>query len=368
MSAFMFYCRNAINSLKANKLLNLIVVLSITVAMMYPLIACTISAKILLDAKLSEYKDKDNTSVLEFFAPYMEQAEMNDNIKKLTEDIDVYGYQAVYTVSAQWKESRLLTTVGGYSPDYLTLEGNELQKGRLITKEELSGGKPVCMAVTHSRHDFKIGDEVSVMGNSYKIVGTLYMPKSYAGILIPYRSLENFIGKNNIQYKVLLHTKQKSDISEIKGNLNFADLILSIGTARDNVKPYYDSIWSLIIERIGIGLIVLLFSIISMVMIIIGKTIDSQYTIGVKMSVGASATRIFIDTFLQNSILMISALLLDFLLFPIVKHYYNLLNSYPGIWVFVVMLILCLIIALVVSLLGVTVILKNKSPSVLLKT
>lgn len=367
MSLIAFYFKNAVYGLKGNKLLNLIVVLSISIGMMYPVIACTISERILRDAKLSEYMDIEHTSVLEFFTPYMEQKEIDKKIEGLTEGIDVFGYQAIYTVTAKWNRKYMVTTVAGYSSGFMTLEGNEILKGRLLTEDELSAGKPVCLVLASSIHNFKIGDSISFAGTTYEIVGMVYMPKSYGGILIPYNAMEKFIGKNNVQYKVTVHTSQIPNINEISKNLNFTNSILSIGTASENTKPYYESIWALIKERIGIGLIVLLFAVISMIMIIVGKTIDDQYMIGVKMSVGASGTRVFIETFLQNSILIIIALMIDFILFPIVKHNYSLVHSYPDTLVFIVMVALCLIISFFVSLLGTAFILKNKSISGLLK-
>lgn len=367
LSALAFYIKNAIFGLKSNKLLNIIVIVSVAVGMMYPVIACTIVDRILFDAKLNEYQDIERTTVLEFFAPYMEQSEIDGRIKALSEDIDGFGYQAIYTVTARWKKHTMVTNVGGYSSGYLLLEGNKLDKGRLITEEEMSEGSPVCLVSTNGNNAYKTGGSISFMGTSYRIVGIIYMPKSYAGVLIPYKAMEKFVGRNNIQYKVTIHTKQKPDINELTGKLDFASSVLTAGTAEENVKPYLESVWTHIKDRIGIGLIVLLFAVISITMIIIGKTMDEQYVLGVKMSVGATGSRVFFETFLQNSILMIIALLLDFLLFPVAKHYYRIIRSYPDIRIFIVMSIVSLIIAFFVSFLGTAAVLKNKSISGLLK-
>ncbi|MGB8452219.1 MAG: ABC transporter permease [Anaerocolumna sp.] len=367
MLSFAFHFKNAVSGLAANKLLNLIIIVSIVVGMMYPIVACTISEGILQDSKLSEYKDPEHMAILEFFAPFMEQSELDTKIMSLTKGIDIYGYQTIYTVTAKCNKHNFLSAVAGYSSSFLSLEGYKLIEGRLITETEISEGKPVCMVRTNGENDIKAGDSLSFMGTSYEVVGIIRIPKAYGGIFIPYKAMEAFIGKNSLQYKITLQTKEEPNINEIKSNLYFADSVLSIGTAVENVKPYYESVWALIRERIGIGLIVLLFAVISIIMIIIGKAIDDQYIIGVKMSIGASGIQVFTETFLQNAVLMIIALLIDFILFPIVKHYYRLLNNYPDIWVFLVMIIICLIITFFVSLFGTVIVLRNKSVSGLLR-
>lgn len=367
MVSLTFYFKNAIYGLVANKLLNLIVVVSIVVGMMYPIVACTISEGILQDAKLSEYKDAEHIAVLEFFASYMEETVFDTKLKGLTKEINKYGYQTMYSVNVKWNNHDFIAGAAGYSASYLDLEGYELQEGRLITETELAEGTSVCMIQANGKNDIKVGDSISFMGMSYEVVGIIHMPKAYGGIFIPYKAMEAFIGENNIQYKVTLQTEEEPNIKQIKSNLNFIDSVISVGSAQENTKPYYESVWNLIKERIGIGLIVLLFAVISIIIIIIGKTIDNQYEIGVKMAVGASGIQVFAETFLQNGFLMIIALVIDFLLFPIVKHYYKLLHCYPDMWVFLVMMIVCFIITFLVSIIGTVVVLRNKSISGLLR-
>jgi hypothetical protein len=288
-------------------------------------------------------------------------------MKGLSEDIDEFGYESLYFVNVDWNNQKRLSGIAGYTEGYLKLESFRLREGRLITEDELAEGKSVCMLSAKSDHDIKVGDTVSFMGSSYEVVGVITAPKNYGGILIPYKAMEAFIGKNNIQYKLIVHTRHEPEINVMSRRLSFAESIISVGTAEENSEPYYASIWALIQERIGIGLIVLLFAVISIIMIIVGKTIDDQYVLGVKMAVGASGTRVFLESFLQNSILMIIALAIDFLLFPIVKHYYTLIYSYPDLYIFLVMLVICLIIAFLVSLLGTAAVLRKKSVSALLK-
>lgn len=63
----------------------------------------------------------------------------------------------------------------------------------------------------------------------------------------------------------------------------------------------------------------MLFGIISFIFIIAGKVSEEQYSIGVKMSLGASKGMIYIELFLQNLILILSAVLIDIICFPLVK-------------------------------------------------
>lgn len=58
------------------------------------------------------------------------------------------------------------------------------------------------------------------------------------------------------------------------------------------------------IQNLLLGFFVLLFGIISFIFIIAGKVAEEEYSIGVKMAIGASKNTVFFELFIQSILLI----------------------------------------------------------------
>lgn len=86
----------------------------------------------------------------------------------------------------------------------------------------------------------------------------------------------------------------------------------------------------------------ILAALFSITFVLTGKVCEERYLIGLRMSMGANGTRIYLELLIENSILTLCALLLDLLLFPIVISRARIVYGYPSAW-----MLACIIAALI---------------------
>lgn len=373
MSRLGFSIKNACLRICYQKTISFIIILSIAIGMIFPLAAFAMTNDLLQNIKASEYMDEEHTVIAEFFSPFEIKEKIDGKLKYVTRDIQQFGYLARYESVVTWKGKDMACSATGATLSYFDLENYTMVEGKLFDKEQEESGANVCILKkdgTLWKKGAKTGDSIEINGIKFKIIGEIRDPKLYGGIILPYNSLNRFLenNKKQIQYKALFLTEKLADTDKISENIKKADMkLLSVITALEGQSIFLKSAKEVITKNIILGLFVLLFGAISFIFIIVGKVSEEQYSIGVKMSLGASKGMIYMELFFQNMILIIAAILIDIACFPIVKKLMPQLGFVINWTVILGMIIIGLFLAFVVTGVIFKKLIKNKEVYNLLK-
>lgn len=355
MKVFAFTLRNAFARIAHQRLLSIIVVLTVALGMLFPLADFAMANDMLEMTKNSVYQDEQHTAVVDFSAPCTDEPSVTTNLRSLSPDIRRFGFSAIYQTTLTCKDLRIADTVGGFNKNYLDVgRYYQLVDGRLPSEEEYESGAKVCLIRQKTRLDnagVKIGDTVSISATDFRVIGKINTV-TYGSVLIPYRSLIPLAGNVKLQFNALLQTKDIPNTVAIGATLKRlpdASAVL-VKSGSEVQKQFIDSSEPILKKDLLTGLAVLLFAAVSFVLIVVGKMLDDQYVTGVKMAVGATKRQIFADLFTQNAVLITAAIVIDFLvvpLAPMVLTKFSLLLDWK-----VVLLTICVgfIFALIVTL------------------
>lgn len=326
MTRVCFFVKNAGLKLWYQKTAGFIIIISIAAGMIFPLAAFAMANDISQNIKASGYVDGERTMIAEFFSPFKDKEEIDNKFKSLTAQPQQFGYFARYEGVVTWNEQDMVCSVAGATLSYFDLENYTMVEGQIFSKEQEKTGANVCLLKkdgTLWKKGAKTGDNIIINGIEFKIIGEIRDPKIYGGVILPFNSLNNFLenNQNQIQYKALFLMENAEDYDKVSASLMNEDInLLSAIPALEGQQVFVESAREVILKNIILGLFVLLFGIISFIFIIAGKVSEEQYSIGVKMSLGASKGMIYIELFLQNLILILSAVLIDIICFPLVKR------------------------------------------------
>lgn len=370
MKTLGFTLQNAFARIFHQRLLSGIVVLTVAVGMLFPLATFAMTNSMLETIQNPAYRDMEHTAVLDFFAPCTDEKSVTANLQSLSPDIDRLGFGAIYQTTLAWKDLKVATIVNGCTNNYLDTSSCMLVNGRLPTPEEFTSGAKVCLIRQSDRLDnagAQIGDTLSIAGTDFQVIGTIHM-RAYGGVWIPYNSLEPIAGKAKLQFDTLLHTQGAPNTATLETALKTIQNanVISVQSAVGAQRQIAASVEASIRKQLLIGLAVLLFAVVSFVLVVAGKTLDEQYVTAVKMAVGATKRQVFADLFTENAVLITTAVLIDFLVFPLaarVMSDFTLLLDWE-----VVLITICvgLLLALIVTFI-VTILFLRKNVSELLR-
>lgn len=352
-------------SLYHHRLLNTIVVVTIAIGLMFPLAILSSISFMLDNVALCSYKDPQNRIVTNCMSAYQTPEQLDEWL--VTDEVINYGYFAYRSSVLHVSEKGIsLCGVSGITQNYLDLEGYRLESGRLITADEYKNGAHVCLAKFDS--GTAVGDSFSLLGVDYEIVGLISMPKLYGTVAVPYRCMEELAAGSNMQFCFSFQMSSSEAANRFRfTSLDFADSIVNFGVGDEINAPYIASIQSHISEFLNLSSIVIFAAFFSILFILMGKVFEERYLIGLRISMGATGTKIYIDLLLENGILTLCALLLDLLFFPIVIRRSRIVYGYPSAW-----MLACIAAALIVIVAAVSGIVyiqnaKRTTPATLLK-
>ena len=132
----MFYLTNIKGSLIYHKVINLIVVITLTIGMLYPLGMATIIREIVIDRDLCRYDDVENHMIVDCFDTLTPLEEYRDKLSWLEVKGLEYGMITYYISTAYVGGGFRQVGFSSYTNEYLEQEGYRLVEGRLLTEEE----------------------------------------------------------------------------------------------------------------------------------------------------------------------------------------------------------------------------------------
>lgn len=356
--------KHILHLLHYHRLLNAVVVVTVAIGLMFPIAVLSTVSMMLDNLELCAYDDPQNRIVVNCRSIYQKPEQLHERL--MTDGVAGYGYIAYISVLRITDKGIQTLGVAGATPEYFELEGFELIEGRMITAEEYAKGAHVCLV--RDGVGVSVGRMLSLMGEDYEVVGQINVPKMYGTAAVPYRCMEELSAGDGMQFRIAFCMKDREAVLRFPmSSLDFADSILELDSGDDINAPYIESIRLQIADMMKKGGVVIVTALISILFVLTGKVYEERYLIGLRISMGATGARIYLELLLENGILMVCALLLDLLLFPIVIRNARTVYGYPSMW-----MLACIAGALIVIVAAVTGIVylraaRKTTPSDLLK-
>lgn len=274
------------------------------------------------DARLAAYREKERLYVVDVSQMYEEAEHIEERIAAGIEKgaITDAAYYAIARQIVYGRTDSFSVYVNACSRHYLELDGNEIVAGRMFTLAEAENGENVCMLIHRGvleSDGVGVGDTISFLGTSYRVIGILRAPKIHGGVVIPYRAGKDMLSVGRNQYQMMIYgNPEKKWRARELAKLMFPEAsVEEAKTGTEMEAAYLESVNSLIRRQGRECGIIIAFTGISMFMLLLGKTMDIRYRNGVRMAVGADRKNIFLQNILQNLILMLTSLAADLFLY-----------------------------------------------------
>lgn len=286
------------------------------------------------NARLSRYENVEQLRILDVNQMYEEPEEIDKRIAECVEKgvITDAGYYAISRQIVYGRTDSFSIYVNAASQHYFDVDGNELIDGRFFTEEEVNEGAAVCM-LSHNgsleEDGVRVGDMVTILGTDYEVVGILRAPKMHGGVILPYRAGKAMLSMGSNQYHMLVYTNSERRIQDkVLLQTLFPNGSGSVETGEETERMYLDSVSHYSRRRALECACVLFFTCVSMVLLLVGKTVAGRYRMGVRLAVGAGRSSIRRQEMLQNLLLMMVAFVVDALLYGKIAGTVRGMNPY----------------------------------------
>lgn len=354
MKQFVFVLKNAWHGIFSKKLLSGIVIAAMAVGLIFPAIILSQINFYYQNYGVPYYNDMEHTAVAEFYGPLMDESGMKLRMASWGSNVKNAGFFATYSTTFEYNGSSYLSNVSGYSKEYMEIGKTVLVDGRFLTQEEFDSGAKVCLSMESRRVDgkpIKVGDTITIAGTDFKIVGIIRDNKSYGSAFISYHALYDWLKDANVQYKAYLQTQGEPDMDGINHSLLTSKDIekIDLHTAAEAQEDLLSKVGDMYKQKLLLGAVMLLFSMISFALIIAGKTLNEQYVLGVKTAMGATKGQLFWDLALQNFILIEIASILAMLFSSILSQLIPGLDGLFGGPVVIAIEALCVVITFFIT-------------------
>lgn len=350
MKRFIFNLKNAWAGIASKKLLSAIVVAAMAVGLIFPTAVLTQINFYIENYKTPFYSDIEHTAVVDFSTACYEEEVMEMIFKSWGSKVDKAGFFASYSTTWEYNGISKIATAAGCNKAYFDVSRTELLNGRMLTDDEMQNGANVCLVRASSKSDM-VGKKIKLAGTEFEIVGAIRDNKIYGDFLMPYNTILNWTGEKSTQFKAYLLNNGEFDISEINAsvtNSKTADKreVLTAVAAQTDLENRVSEIYK---QKLIVGAIITIFSIISFILIIMGRIFNEQYVLGVKTAMGATKGQLFWDLVMQNFILIqIAAIIAMACSYYANKSASSAEGSFGG-FVVAVVEILCVVITLIIT-------------------
>jgi putative ABC transport system permease protein len=290
------------------------------------------------------------------------------------------GYTSVFvfasgiaTLKYEANKTNPNVRVMGTDENYLYTSGDEIEKGRSFTAEEVNSGASVCVIGSEIENDlFKKNEDpldkiISIGPGKYRIIGVLKSKGSSAGFsgdrgcLLPLNNVRVTFSRPNMSFNINVMIKQQelmdAAIGEATGLLRTiredpagADNTFEI-TKSDNIaRMLIDNIKYVTFAATIIGLITLIGAAIGLMNIMLVSVTERTREIGIRKAIGATR-RVIRNQFLAEAIVIgqlggLIGIFLGILIGNIISLLIGSAFIIPWIWI-ITGVLLCFGVALV---------------------
>lgn len=305
MKQIIFNLKNAWAGIASKKLLSAIVVAAMAVGLIFPT-AVLMQINFYRENYANPfYSDIEHTAVAEVNITCYEEEVVEMILKSLGGNIKKTGFFVSYSTTWEYDGTSRIETVAGCNRNYFDVSRTELLNGRLLTDEEMETGAKVCLVRASAKSDM-VGKKIKLAGTEFEVVGAIRDNKIYGKFLMPYNTIRSWTGDKMTQSKAYLLCDGEPDMNEINASIEESQTIskhslLTAAEAQADLKQRVSANYK---QKLIIGAVITIFSVISFILIIMGRIFNEQYVLGVKTAMGATKGQLFWDLIVQNFILI----------------------------------------------------------------
>lgn len=333
MRKVIFLLQDVWKKLVHDKFISVVMLFTMMVGFFHPLMAINDVNDLISDKKLSAYPNVSQLSVIDVYMNYAEEKELAVTINRCKEDgvLSEAGYYAIARQIVYSESDSYSMYVNGIMPEYLTMSGYELMAGEMFSQTDYEQEELVCL-LSHGgileQKGTQVGDSVHILGQSFKVKGIIRAPKIHGSILIPYTTAKMVLSGGQIQYQALVYSDSKLSPKILSSKIFPDSSLISAQTGEEHEQIYSESVRDINGRRMMRAVIVIIFTIFSLIMLLTGKTIQEKYGIAVRLAMGADKGLVRLQAVLENLIIMSAAFLLDILMYGRVAGMLNGANVY----------------------------------------
>lgn len=305
MKKIAFIIKNAFLGLAHKKLLNILVILSVTIGFLFPVYSISYMNYVEKNYGTPPFKDIEHTVVADIYMKAEEESVMEENMLAWSEQIQKAGFFVTYETIEEYEGESFVGRAAGCNYDFLETRNTNLVDGRLPTKEEMETGAKVCLARSNSGKNYKIGTTVNVGGTDFEIIGIFRDIRFMSDMLMSYEAIYPMVENKSLQSVVTLLTDGEPKMGKMGAKITSSvDAVQYIKSAADSEVPMMERVEEIMTEDLRKSSVILVFSLISFTLIIAGRMLNEQYVLGVKTAVGATRFQLFSDLLFQNFLLI----------------------------------------------------------------
>lgn len=318
-----FRLATVIKCLKQSLTLNCVVLVSIVTGLFYP--CCLIGSfnYNLSNMELSQKLAQQDFITAEIMMPFVSEDKIQSAFQIETADMPQVGVSAaIIRVPVFLKGKSAFVYVQGVDNSILN-RSDRLVSGRMPTKTEFEENAPVAVlsADIMQSTNTAVGDNVTVNGQSFKIIGSVLRGGLIGTVFVPYALVEEVALNNNLQYQLLFKSNE-NDAAQINRQIREkypAAQILSIRSAEEIGIEQQSALVSVGTISALQSVFTLLLSVFATTLIACGKLVSERRTIAIKLANGATRKDTIIDCIFEIFIFSVIAGVIDLLIMYIFK-------------------------------------------------
>jgi len=327
MKKLFFVVHNVIQYITYNKFVSTTLMIAMILGFTFPLMALNDVNDLLKDGTVSKYIDAAGIKVIDYSMQFKAADEINGVIKMGKEEgvFEEAGFSIVQGQIVYAKNDSYACGISGISEDYLTLSSCELLEGELFSEMEFDGnGEKVCLLEHQNilvRQGMRVGDNIEILGDVYKIKGIIHAPRTYGGVLVPYQmSTDLFSDSNSLtQYQFITYGNEDMKPTSLARYLFKNQDVISAQTGTEQENVYYESIKEVNKKRLLRASLVILFAIANIYLVFVGMLMRERYSLTIHYALGATLKTIQLELFIRNIVLILLSFFISILIYPIIS-------------------------------------------------
>ncbi|MDP4281798.1 MAG: ABC transporter permease [Bacteroidota bacterium] len=261
----------------------------------------------------------------------------------------------------------------GTDETYLITSGDEIDKGRVFTSEEVLDGNNVCIVGSElvknlfKNNEDPIGKIISIGPGKYRVVGTIKEKGSSMGFsgdrncMIPLNNVRNYFSRPNMSFGINVMAKNQEQMDAAIGEATGLFRIIRqnpVGMENTFEISKSDNVAKMMIENIKyvtlaatlVGLITLVGAAIGLMNIMLVSVTERTREIGIRKAIGATR-KLIRNQFLTEAIVIaqlggLLGILFGILIGNLISLLIHSAFIIPWLWI-LTGVILCLAVALI---------------------
>lgn len=231
-----------------------------------------------------------------------------------------------------------------------------LRAGRIFNYDK---NECIIGAELADKYNYNLNDYITFKHEKYKIVGITNSRSYISNMIIPIDLFEDDIKNEDVfvQYDIVALFNDSKELKKHENDIllwiNKEDIGMDNINIRQSIEDYNqskDTIKKWVEARIVIGVGGLVFAIVNMMMVLIGKIHENKKIYGIKLALGMSRSCLYFSFLIENIIIALFSNLGLFATMPIISKLLNMdnvmdIDAFVIVGIMIITTVVCMIIS-----------------------